>query len=251
MDQRDAAGQLDAVLWVDTPERVRFSHRLAGPGLRALALVVDFIVLGALATVVVLLGLATIPVLADGSVGVMLLAWFVVSWGYGAALEGLWQGRTLGKLAVGLRVVRLDGGPIGPVEALLRNLLRAVDGLPMGYVIGGLCVVSDPHLRRLGDLAAGTVVVVEQRGALAEPVMLSEEVSEVERHALPARVVLSAAQRRAIEGLLRRRSRLGSQRTEELAQLLAPELAEQWGVEAPTALRTLELAWVASSGRVG
>ncbi len=239
------------MLWVDTPERVRFSHRLAGPGLRGLAWVIDVVVISVIGALVVLVGASTIPFLADGSVGVMLFGWFVLSWGYGAAFEALWEGRTLGKVAVGLRVVRLDGGPIGPVEALLRNLLRAVDGLPLGYVVGGLCVLADPHLRRLGDLAAGTVVVVEQRGALAEPVMLSEAVSEAERHALPARIVLSAEQRRAIEGLLRRRTRLGSARAEELANLLAPELAERWGVEAPTALRTLELAWAAASGRVG
>ena len=73
-------------------------------------------------------------------------------------LEGT-QGATLGKMLLGLRVVKVNGSPIGLLEALIRNVLRAIDALPIGYLLGGLLALSSPLKQRLGDRLAQTVVI--------------------------------------------------------------------------------------------
>jgi uncharacterized RDD family membrane protein YckC len=136
--------------------------RYAGLGLRAVAVILDTLVLFALIWVV---GLATGHTTDDGvsmQGAVTLLPMGL--WGlYYVGLEAT-LGATLGKLALGLRVVDLDGrSPIGWRSSLARNCLRAVDGL-FGYLVGALLVRTSPSRQRLGDRVAGTVVV---RRALA------------------------------------------------------------------------------------
>jgi uncharacterized RDD family membrane protein YckC len=244
--------RLDTTTTVDTPERVRFTHRLAGPGLRGLAWLLDLLV-QAFVVVGVLTALTLTSVVsglgAEVGTGASLLAFFVVSWFYAAAFEALWAGQTPAKRALQLRVVRLDGSAIGPREAVLRNLMRGVDGLPFAYVVGATVAAMDPRLRRLGDWVAGTMVVVEQRTALLDAVEIAPPVTEGERQSLPIRVTLSGDERRAIEALLRRTRRLSASRAEEIAAVLGPRLAEREGVVAPTWLRTLTLAYARSTGR--
>ena len=99
--------------------------------------------------------------------GVISLLWgivamvlmFIVYWIYPIALEAFWNGQTVGKRAMGLRVVSADGAPLGWLAAITRNLLRTVDMLPFGYMAGLISSLADPHGRRLGDMVARTVVV--------------------------------------------------------------------------------------------
>lgn len=246
------AALVDTVAEIDTPERVRFRYRLAGPGSRGVAYVLDLLIQGTVMAVAVALNAAFAlfgEVAAGAGVGLFLLVLFLLAWIYGAFFEWLWAGQTPGKWATGLRVVRSDGAPIGWSDALLRNLARGVDALPFLYVVGGIATVMDPRMRRLGDLLAGTMVVVEQGTSLGDAVEVDPPVTEAERQALPVRVTLTPDERRAIEGLLSRRPQLGEARVEELAAMLAPTLAARTGVEAPTALRTLVLAWARATGR--
>lgn len=246
------AETVDTRIAFETPERVRFRHQVAGPARRAVALALDVLLQGlcVAALGLVLVGLSVLGEAAGrAGVGLVLAAFFVVSWLYGAGFEGLWGGRTPGKAALSMRVVRRDGGRIGMREALLRNLLRGADGLPVGYVVGGVAAMLDPAARRLGDHVAGTIVVHEVASEAITPVVLDPPISEAERQDLPHGVELRGPERRVIEALLRRRVRLGVARTEELATPLAERVGARAGVHAATATRVIELAWARATGR--
>ena len=154
-------------LRIETPEGVVFSLRLATPVVRALAWSVDAAVLaagsvalGKAAGVLAVIG-------ADWANAVAILLYFAGSIGYGAALEWSWRGQTLGKRLFGLRVVDAQGLRLRPAQVVLRNLLRVLDMLPALYLLGAAACLLSRKMQRLGDLAAGTVVLREAR--IAEP----------------------------------------------------------------------------------
>ncbi len=242
---------LDTTATIDTPERVCFRHRLAGPGQRCAAWGIDVGVqiLLILFLIALLIPFGAVPGLDGVGQGLMMFALFVIQWFYGAVFETLLSGRTPGKLLLDLRVVRVDGSPGQLPDYLLRNLLRSVDFLPSGFGLGVLSMTIDPKLRRLGDLVAGTVVVAEDKAHMLGGVTLDPPVSEAERQALPPRVDLSRSEVAVIEDLLRRRARLSDDRAEELARLLGPSLSERTGVEADSWERVLTLAYARATGR--
>ena len=104
---------------------------------------------------------------SQAGIGPFLLAYFVLTWGYGAFCEGLFNGQTVGKRAMGIRVVSERGVPISGAQAVLRNLVGSVDGLvPFFYQTALASMILSSKFQRLGDLAAGTMVV-DRRAALA------------------------------------------------------------------------------------
>ena len=149
---------------IDAPEAVSITYRVAGIGNRFLATVIDSLVMLAGGIVIVLgtfaLGLA-FPVLRDVATILESTLAFVLVFGYYVVFETLWSGRTPGKRWMHLRVLKTSGYPIGFVNALIRNLVRIVDFLPTSYAIGVIVMFISPQSRRLGDYAAGTVVVKE------------------------------------------------------------------------------------------
>lgn len=224
---------LDTTTDVDTPEHVRFRYFLAGPMRRAGAYLIDTLVRGVILTALWMILAAS----AGGderlasmrsATGVMLVVMFLLEWGYFVALELLWDGRSIGKRALDLRVVKHGGYPITFLDSVLRNLLRAADFLPVGYALGFLVSAFDARFCRLGDLVAGTIVVVEPSRRVAVP--LEAKASELELAALPHRVVLSTEELEAIELFLRRLGTISSAREAELAQMLAPQIATRLGV---------------------
>jgi len=242
---------LDTTATVDTPELVRFRFRLAGPGPRAVAWAVDVgLMLTMFTGLYIVVGvLSVVEGVAEYGEGVLMVVIFAMQWLYGAIFETLWGGRTPGKAMMNLRVVRTDGSPGRPPDYLLRNLLRFVDFLPMGFGLGVLVMTLDDRLRRIGDLVGGTMVVFERRTRVLPAVPIVPPVTPEERQALPARVELSRSEVRTIEALLRRRARLTDERAEELASFFAPEVIERAGIEAPTAERVLTLAYARVTGR--
>jgi uncharacterized RDD family membrane protein YckC len=158
---------------VATPERVALDLPLAGIGYRSLAYLIDALVLfGAWAALffgatlvsddlgLQFAGLSTL-------LQVLLIAGaFAAQWMSWTLFETFWGGRTLGKRAMGIRVVRLDGSPVGFFEAAVRNLLRVIDFLPMAYAVGICALLITRRNRRIGDLLAGTVVVRDVRADL-------------------------------------------------------------------------------------
>lgn len=243
---------------------MRFRLQLAGPGRRAVAWGIDAAI-RTTAVVLVLLALTPFFALSDltfgAGVGIFLLFLFLVEWAYGAAFEVALAGRTPGKLALSLRVVRVDGSPARVADLVLRNLVRGVDYLPVFAPFGdGLIAVPlfgvgvftmflDPKLRRIGDLVGGTVVIVEDRSSVRDGLRIEPPVSEEERQLLPAQVSLSAEELRILEAFIRRRKRLSAGRAEELAELYGPALAERTGIEAASWERVLVLAYARATGR--
>lgn len=249
---RLAAAPLDTVIAIETPEHVVFEHRLAGPARRLLAYLVDLIVcyggLVVLGLLVLLVAVTVGAQLGDSTAfarlggGLLLLALFAVQWLYFLVFEGL-RGRTPGKVVAGLRVVTVTGRPIGFAHAALRNLLRAADALPTDYLLGFVAMAFSPRFQRLGDLVAGTVVVVVERVEVARPLQLWPPAAPWELDALPARVALDADERAALELFFRRRGTLGDARERELAELVVGPLAARHAFRLPDPVRTLALLY--------
>jgi hypothetical protein len=159
--------------------------------------------------------------------GFLLLLVFGLEWGYFVGCEMLMRGQSLGKKALGLRVVSNHGLPVGLGDSLLRNLLRAADLLPVGYVLGAVCMIFDTRFRRLGDLMAGTLVIYEPRLVWKAPPELVPPPSAAEIAWLPTHVELSASERESIELFMLRAHDLAPARADELADIMAMPLAKR------------------------
>lgn len=205
-------------LIIDTPEQIRLEYALAGVGSRFLALAFDTVLQVAAIVVLVGIGLlvrsltavtAALGGVASGGFGtwviaVLVAAGFLVYSAYFAIFEAVWTGQTPGKRLVGLRVIDVSGRPVSVYAAIIRNVLRIVDQVPGIYGIAILSVLVTRRQQRLGDLAAGTVVVHER---LEEAAPAAAAMTSTVRHGAhrlsPDEIVL-------IEGFLRRREALDS-----------------------------------------
>lgn len=164
-------------LTIDTPEQIALELPLAGIGSRFLALAFDTLLQFILGFVGFLL-LAWIGsrigpltqtkstpshVSENVAVAIVILFFFCLYWGYFAFFEIIWKGQTPGKRHAGIRVIKESGRPINAFEAVGRNLLRAVDGLPGMYAVGIVTMFLNVQNKRLGDYVAGTVVVHDKQ----------------------------------------------------------------------------------------
>ena len=148
-----------AELRIRTPEGIVFAHRLAGPLPRCFAWFMDAVVV-IIISIGVGKGLGGFRIVNnDLAQGLMVVAYFVVSTGYHIVLEWFWRGQTLGKRLCRLRVTDAEGLRLSFHQVVMRNLVRFVDLLPLFYLVGGLACLLNRHAQRLGDIAAGTVVV--------------------------------------------------------------------------------------------
>jgi hypothetical protein len=155
----------------------------------------------------------------------------VLEWFYGCVFEGLWSGRTPGKWLVGLRVIKDGGYPISFFDALLRNLLRAADGLPVFYGAGLITMLATRRMQRLGDLLAGTIVVREQREHLRRQLPFLRSVPLIPRVQMASSYRPSDRTLDLIERFFLRRGALMSARADEIAVILARPLAERLGYQ--------------------
>lgn len=160
---------------IDTPENVVFDYEVVGIGSRFMAALVDtllIIVLQAIAYLASFFILANLTEWQDSWGGwiaaVFALITFALLWGYYIFFELWWNGQTPGKRLTGLRVIRSDGTPITLTESIIRNLVRLVDFLPLFYGVGIVAMFIDRQSRRLGDFAAGTLVVRDQEEVTLE-----------------------------------------------------------------------------------
>jgi uncharacterized RDD family membrane protein YckC len=166
---------MNETLQIDTPENVVFGYTVAGIGSRFMAALVDSVVIVLLEALAYLL--MYLIFFSTGNahwstwlVAVFSLVGFLFLWGYYLFFELLWNGQSLGKRWVGLRVIRSDGMPITLSESLVRNVIRLVDFLPVAYGVGLVSMFIGSQSRRLGDLAAGTLVIYD-RGSVPMPVL--------------------------------------------------------------------------------
>jgi uncharacterized RDD family membrane protein YckC len=155
-----------------TPEGVSLDSVLAGLGSRFAAFCLDFllqVVFLIIAYVVVYFtfrgGGETSSLLATGILAIVSLLDF---FGYFVVCEMLWSGRSVGKRAAGIRVVRVGGAPVGFWSSLLRNVMRLIDAQPSAfYLVGSVLILATPKNQRLGDLLGNTVVIRERQASMA------------------------------------------------------------------------------------
>jgi uncharacterized RDD family membrane protein YckC len=202
---------LDTTRRVATPEGIELTLRLAGPVPRALAWSVDL----ALRAAIVLVVLTLASQLGRAGWGIVLLAAFFVEWLLPAWFEAQMCGQTPGKRLFGIAVLNDDGTPLRWPGALTRNLLRAVDFLPLMYGFGLVCMLLNRDFKRLGDLAAGTVVVYQSAA-----VDSSRKIPQAPPVAPP--VDLDLDEQRAVLELAERSAGLTRERVEELSALPKP-----------------------------
>ena len=239
---------VDDTKTVITPEQVAVTYTLAGIGTRFGAMVVDtFAQAGMVALVVVILTMV-MPGLAVAEVSSLartLPAWvlatfmiiiFGIIWGYFVFWETVWSGRTPGKRLAGIRVLRDDGYPVDFRAAFVRNIARYVDFLPFAYGVGALTVFFSKDSKRLGDYAAGTVVVMDARAAPrpkdAYPGLAGQ--SALGDPSLLNLRALSREQFGVVERFVLRRGDLSAKVRREIAKKIAEPLYPVIGMEPPT-----------------
>lgn len=156
--------KLDTLQAVELAEGIEIRLRMAGPMLRAGAYVIDLVIrVVVLAVGGIIVSLAGIAIGGRVAGGVMMLSWFLMDWLYPVVFEAGKRGATPGKRVMGLRVVQATGSPITLGQAVVRNFLRVIDGMPLfTYIFGVTSCMATKHFQRLGDLAAGTVVIYDR-----------------------------------------------------------------------------------------
>ncbi len=223
---------MDRTLEVRTPESIAFSYDLAGLGSRFLALLVDqtiqIVTLAAILVGIVLaassVGKYVKPILSQQvaqsiGIAIVITVLFVVLFGYFIVFEALWNGQTPGKKLLGIRVVRDGGYPIDFGASLIRNLIRVGEQLIGYYILAAISALISPENKRLGDLAAGTIVVRDAR--LAAPRAPSAREAEP---AYASTAYLNGEERVLIKRFLERRDALSPSRRKELAAQLASRI---------------------------
>jgi uncharacterized RDD family membrane protein YckC len=201
---------LDTVREIETPEGISLHLRAAGALPRAQAWMVDLL----LRMGVFMVAMIPLSLFGVGGNGLAMLLLFALMWAYWVVCEVWLDGQTLGKRALGLRVVNADGTPVTWLPSVVRNLLRAVDALPGVYGVGLASTLIDPYGRRLGDIVAGTMVIH------ASDLPTGQQVPAVA--AVPLPLVLAADEQAALVEFAERSGQLTLQWQEELANLLTP-----------------------------
>ncbi len=224
--------RLDTLYTAETPEGIALSLRPAGLVARGLAYLIDFAIrLGIFVAISIAVGM-----LGKMGFGILLIAYFCLEWFYPVVFELTRAAATPGKRVMGLRVVMDSGLPVTPAAALTRNLLRAADFVPSFYGAGIVSMLWRHDSKRLGDLAAGTLVV------FSDQVSLHGSLPPAEPQA-PARP-LSAREQMAIVSWAWRATRLTPERFDELARFAEPVLGPDT-TGAPASQRLLGVAqWV-------
>ena len=227
--------QLDTSIEIVTPENVSFRYHVAGPFRRLPAFIIDVI----LQTLVLALTAIAIPlafsVLGLSGValgrGFWLILWFVLAWFYGGLFETYWNGQTPGKRLMRIRVIATDGQPINGIQAVLRNLLRAIDCQPLFlYTFGLLSSLMNNRFQRLGDLAAGTMVIVEERQWFQGILRIDEPNVIRLTQQIPPSFQASPSLARALAAYAQRRLAFPVPRRIEVARHLAEPLARRFGL---------------------
>jgi len=227
------SAQLDTSIEIVTPENIAFRYQVAGPMRRLPAYLIDLAIrvgVGMLVLYVFMFIFALLGLPGLGF-GIVLVFWFLLAWFYGGLLETFWNGQTPGKRLMQIRVLSVDGQPINGLQAVMRNLLRAVDSQPgLLYLVGLLTAATNDRFQRLGDLACGTMVVVEERHWYRGIIRIDEP--EVRRLAaqVPADFRASRTLARALAAYVQRRRVFPWVRRMEIARHLGEPLRERFGL---------------------
>lgn len=245
------------------PERVTLEYDVAGLGSRGVAVLIDTAIqVGALMVLAAMIGAGGALLFRNGgislpegagtlAIGLASLVLFLVANGYYALFEIVWNGQTPGKRAVGVRVIRESGYAVRPGDAIVRNLVRIVDWLPLAYGLGVSTMLVNSRFRRLGDLAAGTIVIREAPSlpiSTASAIRRSEpsdsrfDSRTVGHDAVAAsisdarpKVLLAPADAILLRDFLVRRHELEPTPRRQLGANLASSICRRYGLTAPAA----------------
>jgi uncharacterized RDD family membrane protein YckC len=236
------SGQLDTSIEIVTPENIAFRYQVAGPFRRLPAYLIDLAIRFGVG-MVVLFVFSILSVLIDmpglGMAGV-LIAWFLLAWFYGGMFETFWNGQTPGKRLMQIRVLTAEGRPINGLQAVMRNLLRAIDCQPaMLYMIGLGVATANDRFQRVGDLACGTMVVVEERHWFRGVIRIDEPEARRLAGQIPADFQASRTLARALATYVQRRRFFPWGRRMEIARHLGEPLRERFGLPLDTNLDDL------------
>lgn len=247
-----AVQPLDTTIAVVTPENIAFEYQLAGPFRRLPAYLIDVAirwgVIGAVGLLLLLLG--GMMRIVSTFYGPLTLAFimiliFVINWFYGTICEAYFNGRTIGKWMCGIRVIQVDGRPISPRSALLRNLLRIADLAPVAAVnswdpdippyyliptgiIGLITMMMTQRMQRLGDLAAGTMVVVDERKWQLPIAKVDDARVPALASYIPGDYLITRKMARTLATYVERRHFLTPPRRREVARNLSDPLIERF-----------------------
>lgn len=250
--EREKGASGDERMAVRTPEHVELHFLLAGPGNRFLALMVDLVIQWLL-LLGILLALGGFLWMTKWSFGEMIskqmgtrlalwatagliLVFFLLQWGYFTFFETVWSGQTPGKRRQRIRVIRENGRPIGFAEAAIRNLLRGVlDSQPFPlHAIGLVVAVLNSRFKRLGDFAAGTVVIVERRQSVPKAGPRLRPAAQAVLPKTPLRVrQLTPEEVATLQAYLRRRDELSAEVRLTMAHKIAVSLMQRLDISQP------------------
>jgi uncharacterized RDD family membrane protein YckC len=248
-------------LSIETPELVAIEMPLAGIGSRFIALLVDYLIWLAGFLVLFFLAALILPgihtfsrISAQWAVAIVVFIIFLINWGYFTLFEAFWNGRTPGKRVARIRVIQRSGRAIGLFESMARNLIRYIDQFPFPlHAIGVISMFVTPQHQRLGDLAAGTLVVRDREeetplwGDAGTRTFTASAFAPAapspEPHAaltLPATGIakLSAADLEVLEGFFSRRLDMALPTREALAARIAAAIQAKSGLEPPPGAST-------------
>jgi uncharacterized RDD family membrane protein YckC len=218
--------KLSLDMQIETPENVILTYQLAGPAQRYLAYLIDLIIRSGTFYLLIKFVLPILMLILPGTTaGLFLLLMFLNTWGYYTISEGFFKGKSIGKHFCGIRVIREGGYPITFWPAVLRNLVRSADAI-MFYGIGITSMLLTRRFQRLGDLAAGTVVIQERSLKLPRKPVILDKIKPLDKNEigsfLPRDEVLSL-----IDEFIGRRHVLTYERGHALAGILAQNLADR------------------------
>jgi uncharacterized RDD family membrane protein YckC len=236
--------QIDSTVEIVTPENIAFHYRVAGPFRRMPAYILDLFVRWAVLFVIsIVCSLAGI-VMGGMAFAVIMVSSFLLEWFYGGVFETFMNGQTPGKWVLGIRVLSVDGKPINGIQAVLRNVLRFADMMPLlslqmisdipMYAIPtfGLALVTmtmSRRYQRLGDLVCGTIVVIEERHWLTGVARLEDQRTAQLAGYIPMDFQISRSLAQTLAAYVDRRRFFSVPRRREVARHLAEPLLKQFG----------------------
>ncbi len=235
--------QIDSSIEIVTPENIAFRYQLAGPFRRMPSFLIDL----AIRVAIVLLAAFFLGLLGImggfAGIAILILLYFLLEWFYGGLFETYWNGQTPGKRIMGIRVLSVDGQPVNGLQAVMRNVLRFADMMPLVpvaalnedlsgvalpiFFVGLVTPMFNRRFQRLGDFVVGTIVIIEEQSWLFGVSSIEDPRAAQLAEYIPANFRITQQLSRAVATYVERRKYFSAARRREIARHLAePLLAE-------------------------
>jgi uncharacterized RDD family membrane protein YckC len=247
-----AVAHIDSTVDVVTPENIAFHYNVAGPFRRLPAFLLDVLIRASVffSMFIALMVAFSFANMAGVAFATVLILWFLLDWFYGGVFEALFNGQTPGKWVVGIRVLSVNGQPINGIQAVLRNILRSLDMFPLislealgidepmylipTFMLSLVAMSLNSRFQRIGDLVAGTMVVVEERRWLTGVARLENPRIPQLASYIPADYPISRSLARSLAAYVERRRFFSTPRRREVAGHLAEPLLARFGFPTDT-----------------